>query len=213
MQSSPHPPVQSCLHLDKQVVAHAHRTERLLAWIDESEFSQGDDAGAYLLAAAIGSVDAAMSVREQVSALRLPGQVKLHWRDEAEGRRLTIAQFVSSCSLRHVVVVRSGRSNDRSERRRRKCLERLLYELELRGVAEVLLESRGPADDRRDIQMVNALRGQKYLTASMRLRHAVGRSEPLLWIPDAVCGAVNSARRGTPTYQALLGDSLTVIEI
>lgn len=36
---------------------------------------------------------------------------------------------------------------------------------------------------------------------------------PMLWIPDAVCGAVVSARTGSREYQDALGDRLTVITI
>ena len=70
-----------------------------------------------------------------------------------------ITHAVAGYDLEHLVVVRAGAANDRPERRRRKCLERLLHELETKAVDDIVLESRGPADDRRDIEMLNALRG------------------------------------------------------
>ncbi|HYO17987.1 MAG TPA: hypothetical protein VES02_04880 [Dermatophilaceae bacterium] len=48
---------------------------------------------------------------------------------------------MAACDIEHLVVVRAGAANDRPERRRRKCLERLLYELELKAVADIVLES------------------------------------------------------------------------
>ncbi len=183
------------------------------AWVDESGSDHVADPGTYVLAAAIGRQETEGSIRAQMSSLRLPGQAKLHWRAEDHRRRTLITRAVSECDLEHLVVVRAGALHNRPERRRRKCLERLLYELERRIVHDVVLESRGPADDRRDIQMLNALRGQQRLTGPLRLTHAVGRHEPMLWVPDAVCGAVTSARTGTNIHQEMLAPRLTLLEI
>lgn len=185
----------------------------LRAWVDESGSDWAHDPGTYVLAAAIGRPDAEPAIRAQISRLRLPGQVKLHWRDENAKRRSMITHAVAGYDLEHLVVVRAGAANDRPERRRRKCLERLLHELETKAVDDIVLESRGPADDRRDIEMLNALRGQHYLSTATRLTHVVGRLEPMPWIPDAVCGAITSARTGDPGLQAILKDRLTLIDI
>ena len=185
----------------------------LRAWVDESGSDQTHDPGTYLLAAAIGRIATASTIRDQISGLRLPGQIKLHWRDESAKRQADITRPVAACELEHLVVVRTEAVEDRPERRRRKCLERLLLELELKGVTDVVFESRGKADDRRDRDMLNALRGQKIVSASVRITHVVGRDEPLLWIPDAVCGAVTSFRTGLPAYQQLLASQLTLIEL
>lgn len=185
----------------------------LRAWVDESGSDHTRDPGAYVLAAAIGRREAEPETREQITRLRLPGQVKLHWRDESDRRRTAIARAIANCDLEHLVVVRTGSVSDRPERRRRKCFERLLFELETKTVSQVVLESRGPADDRRDVQMLNALRGQHYLSSSLRITHVIGRTEPMLWIPDAVCGAVTGARTGTTVYQRALHTRLTLVEI
>lgn len=185
----------------------------LRAWVDESGSDRAHDPGTYVLAAAIGRPEAESGIRDQIRSLRMPGQVKLHWRDENLKRRARIAHAVAGYDIDHLVVVRTGAFDDRPERRRRKCLERLLYELDTRAVNDIVLESRGSADDRRDIQMLNALRGQRYLPTATRITHVIGRNEPMLWIPDAVCGAVTSARTGDASHQAVLETRLTLIEI
>lgn len=186
----------------------------LRAWVDESQSDRTRDPGTYVLAAAIGAGSSEPGIRERIAALRLPGQRKLHWRDESEARRALIANTVAACDLEHLVVVRAGTEQDRPERRRRKCLERLLFELETRwSVADVVLESRGPADDRRDMDLVNALRGQQHLSSQLRMDHRIGRSEPMLWIPDAICGVITSARTGKTRHRESLGAGLTVVEI
>jgi hypothetical protein len=66
----------------------------LRAWVDESGSDHEKDPGTYVLAAAIGRRTCEDDVREQMARLRLPGQVKLHWRDETERRRATISRTV-----------------------------------------------------------------------------------------------------------------------
>ncbi|MFC6712653.1 hypothetical protein [Branchiibius cervicis] len=150
--------------------------------------------------------------REQIARLRLPGQVKLHWRNESDRRRREIIRAVASYNLAHLVVVRPLEHPERSERQRRKCLQRLVDELERLNVFDIRLESRGRADDRRDVEMLNVLKTSQ-AAARTRLSHFVGRTEPMLWIPDAVCGAVVSARTGSREYQDVLRDRLAVINI
>ncbi|MGL4744885.1 MAG: hypothetical protein ACRCXL_10925 [Dermatophilaceae bacterium] len=185
----------------------------LRAWVDESGSDRARDPGTYILAAAIGRHDAEPTTRHQMSQLRLPGQIKLHWRDESAKRRQAIIRAVANCEIEHLVVVRAGAVDDRPERRRRKCLERLLYELELKYVHDIVLESRGRADDRRDLDLLNALRGGRNISTTIRLTHVIGRSEPMLWIPDAVAGTVTSSRTGEPRHRQVLEEQLTLIEI
>lgn len=183
------------------------------AWVDESGSVHAHDPGTYILAAAISQNHQEDAIRGQVERLRLRGQVKLHWRAESEQRRTAISRVLADLDIEHLVVVRSSADHERLERRRRKCLERLLCELEARSVTDVTLESRGKRDDRRDIEMLNALRSHKTVSSALRLTHVVGRSEAMLWIPDAVCGATTSARTGTGTYLELFKGRLTVVEI
>lgn len=183
------------------------------AWVDESLSGRVGGHVTYVLAAAIGPSATEMDIREQILALRLPGQVKLRWHNEDARRRTTIIRTVASCQLTYVAVVRTGAVNERPERQRRKCLERLWYELELVGITDIVLESRGQADDDRDIELLNKLRGRHLVSTDIRIRHAVGRQEPILSIPDAVCGALASSRAGDPQYQAMLANRLTVVEI
>lgn len=185
----------------------------LHAWVDESGSDRTRDPGTYILAAAIMRASLEDVTRERMRGLQLRGQAKLHWRDEGDARRHGIIRAIAACEIEHLVVVRHSTAQDRPERQRRKCLERLFFELGNRRVAEVVLESRGPADDRRDVAMFNAMNGQRILTAALRVSHRIGRHEPLLWIPDAVCGAVVGVRTGNDQYQPVLRNRMTVTEI
>jgi hypothetical protein len=98
------------------------------------------------------------------------------------------------------VVVRClPTAKDHPERRRRKCLERLLIELEILGVTAAVLESRGTHQDSLDMKMLGHLRTQ-HTVSRIRLHHRTGPSDPMLWVPDACCGAIVEDRCGTPEY-------------
>jgi hypothetical protein len=183
----------------------------LYAYVDESESVQIVDPNTYLLAAALCSVADLDIVRDAMRRLLLKGQRTVHWRDESDKRRHLIIDTVASVPIEHVVVIREGHAGERPERRRRHCLEQLCYELDRRAVTNMIAESRGPADDKRDRDMLDALRARRVVTGPLRLDHLTGPAEALLWLPDAVCGAFVRARTGDTGYTATLGERITVI--
>jgi hypothetical protein len=46
---------------------------------------------------------------------------------------------------------------------------------------------------------VEALRGKRSVSAGIRVEFARPKDEPMLWVPDAVAGAVNAAASGGET--------------
>lgn len=182
--------------------ATAERTT--VAFVDESQSNSVLDPCTYMLAAAVCDSLALSAAREAVAALRLKGQHKVHWRDEGDKRRQEIAETIAAVPLRHLVVVRDGQTGERLERRRRHCLERLLHELDQMGVGTVTFESRGPKDDKRDRDMLDALRAKKVVAAGLRMEHMAGPHEALLWAADAVCGAIVQFRTGDRAYLEMI---------
>lgn len=139
----------------------------------------------------------------------------MHWRSDTKKRHVQVVSAVAALGvLEHVVVVRScgSTAGEKIERRRRKVLERLFYELTSRGVGHVIVESRGPADDRRDADLLDYLRRGQLLPASVHLDHCPGPLDPLLWVPDAVCGAVAEARWNDASYLDELKSSIVIVE-
>lgn len=167
------------------------------AFVDESE--PRVPAGTYLLAAAMVDGADLENVRYAVSALRLRGQRKLHWRNEGESRRKEITAALARLPMIHLVVVKTDAAAS-SERRRRLALGRLLAELETAAVDDVCLESREHRQNQGDIVIANALRRQRVVSTSMRLTHLPGPVEPLLWVPDAVAGVVGAALADDPGH-------------
>lgn len=180
------------------------------AFVDESGSDQTRDPGTYILSAVVLEIDRLKQVREEMRALILRGQKKLHWREESDPRRLAIAEAVAALELEHVVVIRNDAMTDRPERRRRACLKRLTYELDQLGVGSMTLESRGAADDGRDRVALDGFRRTGSVTTRLRMHHEPGPAEPLLWVPDAVCGAMVGRRTGNPGHWKLLEHQCTI---
>jgi hypothetical protein len=132
--------------------------------------------------------------------VRRSGAGKLHWARECNALRGEVIRLLASLSVPILVVVRACEPYERQERRRRLCLERALLELHGRGVRRLVLESRGNHDDLRDRSLIEALRSRKVLQQTPEMIHKPGKIEPLLWIPDAICGAVGQALRGNDGF-------------
>lgn len=183
-----------------------------IAWGDESASHAEVDPGAYILAAIHARHADAEMIRDRMGQLLRPGQRKLHWRQESPRRRHQIVKAIAELPVHGVVVVRR-RLGEVPERRRRKCLERLLWEL--KGCQTLILESRGPADDARDRTLVDAMRRNHTLPRGLRVDHVVGPKDPALWVADAVCGAVSQERCGNPGYLETLraGTGIRIIDV
>ena len=145
-----------------------------MAFVDESQSQAERDPHTYMLTAAVCDVSSVAAARAAIIGLQLRGQRKVHWRNEDDKRRRLITETVASVPLQHVVVVRDGRPGERPERRRRHCLERLLYELDQLAVLTVTFESRGRKDDQRDRVMLDTLRARRVVAGALRIEHVQG---------------------------------------
>lgn len=181
-----------------------------LAFVDESGSDSHRDPGTYILSAAIITQDDIAEVRTAMTSLILPGQKKLHWRDESSKRQMEITKTISGLPSEHLIIVRDNAQGDRIERRRRACLSRLLYELDSLAVGSMMLESRGQADDKKDRKVLNSSRSTGAISSNLRMEHTPGPAEPALWVPDAVCGAMVGKRVGEPLNWAIIENQCTI---
>lgn len=184
------------------------------AYVDESEPNSARDPYTYLLAAALIDDEDADGVRHVMLKLRPAGHQKLHWHKESHRSRMEIVGAVARLSALHlVVVVRYGQAGETSERRRRKCLARLAYELDGRGIERIIAEGRERKANDREVVYFDQLRSTHVISAGTRLDHLDGPGEPLLWVPDIVAGAVATARTGEPRYLELLAGLVDLVVI
>ncbi|GAB3765655.1 hypothetical protein [Microlunatus parietis] len=184
----------------------------LNAWVDESMRIVGDS-GDYILAAAVGDPTALDAVRDTLRGLLKGRQVRLHWHTENNRRRADLASAVGCFDLASIVVVGTPMVRAKQERARRKCLERLLHELDQLGVERVYTEARSPRLNVRDQRMVDALRVRGVIGESLRVEIGRPTEEPMLWVPDIVAGAVAGSRAGAADLVAPLRQVLTEIQV
>lgn len=179
------------------------------AWVDESVHVVR---GLYVMAAAIAPVVPTTldGDRQRLHALTRARR-RLHWSSEEERDRVRIAALVAELSVTNIVVTATRLDPRRQERARRKCMQRLLHRLVADGVEHVWLESRDSIGNQRDLTMVANLRTTDALPLSIRVDHALPLEEPLLWVPDAVAGAVAAAHDGRDHYRALIEHKLQEI--
>lgn len=185
----------------------------LHAWVDESMRLAPTSRGTYILAAAVCEASRMAATQDGLRTLLLRGQTRLHWHDERDARRSEIVTHIATLDMAAIVVVGVPVIPAKQERARRKCMEVLLPRLGELGIDRVWLESRTPALNRADTQMIRALRGKQVLPRDLRVETALPTQNPMLWIPDALAGAVNAARNDDDRWLHMLRHTVEVIEI
>jgi hypothetical protein len=183
----------------------------LVAFGDESGGHTTADPGIFILSASIfrdSDVDAA---RAAMAGLKPKGSVKLHWRESHNHkRRSAIVTVVAALRCQHHHVVIRTAAHEKPERMRAKAMEHLLIELDKQSVSQVTFESRTPKQDIRDRDVLRTLDSLGRLTVLGRLDHAQGKDEPMVWIPDVICGVVADSRiHESPEFRDQLNPTLT----
>ncbi len=169
------------------------------AYIDESGGSGLDPENVYILTATIPlSIDVDF-YRSELLALKPPTSRKLHWYEADSELRSQVVTRIASFEVMHVIVESVEHDETKSERHRRKCMKELFAMLEQMGIRSVVMESRGKGSNAADRKMVRTLKVDRTVPADFEIQHRDGPFEPLLWIPDAVCGAVSERRLGNDT--------------
>lgn len=141
------------------------------------------------------------------------GVRKLHWRQHDDASRAKLVDLVRGLGVDHLVI-RVPLLRPRSqERARRLCLERLLFELDTRGCALLVLEERTASLNDKDIAAATAFHVTGVVSKGLYVLHRAPETEPMLWIADVIVGAYSVALRGQPTYREVLASLGTEIAI
>ncbi|WP_063060773.1 hypothetical protein [Nocardia sienata] len=183
----------------------------LTAWGDESGSQPHADPDTYIVAAALIEEGDVQLVRKAMSDLLLPGEKKVHWHGSSEVRRGELIQAVAELPICGISVVYHAEGT-KDRRGRRKCLECILPHLALLDCSGITLESRG-TQDASDRDILHKFRARKVIDDSLRIHHEIGRAEPVLSVPDIICGAVVQQRVGNPTYLDVLCSVVEIHEI
>jgi hypothetical protein len=185
----------------------------LHAWIDESMQYLTGSGGLYVLAAVVADPARCDQDRDQLAAIKPKGATKLHWRDESPVRQRKIAAMIADIDVHATVVVGTRMNQAKQERARSQCLQRLLVELDQQGVSQAWIETRTVSLNRKDAATVDHMRGSRSLSRGLRVDVQDPGIEPMLWIPDAVAGAVGASLRGADDYLQIMAQVVDTIEI
>lgn len=154
---------------------------------------KSDEERIYLLGAVVADPSRCTPARDALRKVLPKDARKLHWTDmESRGKR-KVTELVTGFDMAHMVVVGSPLDHRKQEHARAKCMERLLWELGQLEVTQVFLEARTKSLNDRDMKLVRHLRGKKSIPSTIRVNIALPSTEPMLWIPDQVLGAMGDA--------------------
>ena len=183
------------------------------AFIDES--MRADGKGVVVLAAVCVDAGAAGDARGAMQELLLGRQARIHFHDEGHVRRMAIVETVAGLHLPAIVAAAVSPAEPRAfERARRKCIERLAYEVPQRGVTALLLESRQENLNKSDRTLLAAYHRSGLLAKSVMYGFRRPKDEPVLWVADAVAGAVSSALANVDErYYAVIESQVDVIHV
>lgn len=186
----------------------AARIAPVRAFLDESV--RLANSGLYVMAAVVVPTARADDVR---AALRgEPPRRRYHWHDEHAGSRMAMTERVRALGLDSVAVVTWPVEAKRTERARRHCLLRLLWELGERDVADVLMESRHQRRDKHDRHVISCGQRSGQVARGLRYGFELPLVECLLWLPDIVAGATARAFvEGDRTYLDALGTAVVTV--
>jgi hypothetical protein len=166
--------------------------------------------GTYTMAAVITDSARCDELRRELAGLSIKPGVRLHWVGESVKRRDLIAEAIAQMDIAAILTVGTPMERSRQERARRCCLEQLLYELDQFGVSQAWLESRTAAQDRRDLQLVDSARRKRLISHELQVRFARPTGEPMLWLPDAVAGAMSASVLGEERWLDAMAAVVTV---
>ncbi|WP_399886774.1 hypothetical protein ACGH7X_20085 [Streptomyces sp. BBFR51] len=128
------------------------------AWSDES-FQEHDDAGFYIIAAAVIEDDARDQARKRMLRLQARhASTKVHWTKADAAQRGELARTVAALDGLHVVAVGAPVRPRRQERARAHCLNLLVCELHGFEVEHLFMEARDQVLNARDVATVQQAR-------------------------------------------------------
>lgn len=181
----------------------------MTAYVDES--LRQTTSGLYLVAAAVIIDERADNARHHVRKVLTGHQRRFHWNDAGEAQRAQMVEVVGA--LAPTLLAYACRPlPKRQDRARALCVGSLVWDLQQLDVSHVVFESRQARNDRKDADTIEqARRAQR---AAPGLTYAFNRpqAEPLLWVADAVAGAVAThLADGNSGYVGLLPAGLLAI--
>ena len=139
----------------------------------------------YVVVAAVVLTGDAAAARKMIRDLLLPGERRLHMKDERTRRKRQIASAIAAMGVEATVYDAATRYRNERERRA-ECLRAIVADVaRSRGSAMLIIEQDESLVSSDRQQLIECIRAAG-ISDRLRYSHAQAASEPLLAIPDAV---------------------------
>lgn len=178
----------------------------MIAYLDESLRSREC---LYVVAAALVAPPDASEVADELHRVPAGKAPRFHWRNEGEPTRRRMLHTIRDLGLRSYAALYCTDHPRWSRRGRVQAIKCLLWTFQghTPTIQELVIETRGAHGDAEDRKAI--ARAQRSGHADQKLSYRFGSpGNPLLWVPDAIAGAVSSSfADGVDTYLDWLGEA------
>ena len=139
-------------------------------------------------------------VRRALRRIPPRGRRRLHWHHEDDRERIATLQLIMDQGTGLLAYRWSPAPTRTHETIRGHLLTELAADLAARDVIDLVIESRQEHNDARDRNVLAQAQSKNRAPSNMNYDHQNPSDEPLLWLPDALAGAVLSQTRRDGPY-------------
>ncbi len=184
----------------------------MIAYVDESA-RPGPEGVYYLVTAGVVvGVDPDQARRTLAKLCPPPG--RFHWYREREQGRMAMLDAMAGMGTAAFVTWAYPIGEKRQEQARERCMTALFANLEREGIHQVVIERREDRGlNRADRRTVHDAQQAGLVSEAFTYRFEAPKAEPLLWVPDAIAGAVGMhlANKTHDYFDRLSTGSLLVV--
>ncbi|SDP65386.1 hypothetical protein SAMN04487914_12377 [Arthrobacter sp. ok909] len=181
----------------------------LKAYVDESAHVA---AGLCLVGVAVLDKTIEEEVLQDLQKALPRGAKRLHWNKDGAAVRSRVVEILAERTHHCRVYLSYFDDSKRSEKARDACLAHMFADMGGRPYGEIILDQRTKHQDTRDLVAWTNLCVRLSLPHPPVVRHDGTTTEPLLWLADALAGAVGEHLvKGDDTYVRALAHKLEIV--
>jgi hypothetical protein len=181
---------------------------QLKAYVDESAHVA---AGLCLVGVAVLDENAEYEVLTALLDALPNGATRLHWNKDSDAVRSKAVDILAEYTHHCRVYLSYFDDSKRSEKARETCLNHMFSDIGGRPYVEMILDQRTKHQDTRDLMLWTNHCKRLSLPNPPLVRHDGTTTEPLLWLADALAGAVGDHLvKGNKTYVQTLAHKLEI---
>lgn len=181
----------------------------LNAYVDESAH---ESAGLCLVGVAVLDKSIESEVNEALQAALPTGAKRLHWNKDGASVRSKVIDIIAEYTHHCRVYLSYFDDRKRIDKAREACLMHMYSDMGGKPYGEIILDQRTKHQDTRDLVLWTNQCVRLNLPHPPAVRHDGTATEPLLWLADAVAGAVgDNLVKGDNSYVRTLAHKLEIV--